>query len=46
MADFTPQEELSRICTELWDLDENRLTPGSDYAIDLQGGTHQSSFYS
>jgi poly(U)-specific endoribonuclease len=38
-AEFRPNEELSRICQELWDLDDNRLKPGVDYVIDLQGGT-------
>ena len=33
---FRPNEELSRICQELWDLDDNRLKPGVDYVIDLQ----------
>lgn len=36
---FEPHDDLSKICSELWSLDENRLTPGQDYAIDLQGGT-------
>lgn len=31
--------ELSRLFTRLWEVDENRLTPGRDYAINLQGGT-------
>lgn len=35
---FAPDEELSKICTELWEADENRLTPGKDYLINLQGG--------
>lgn len=33
---FNPDHELSDICTELWKLDDNRLTPGRDYQIDLQ----------
>lgn len=37
-GDFRPNSELSQICTELWELDENRLKPGVDYQIDLQGG--------
>ena len=28
--------DLSAACTRLWELDENRLIPGLDYAIDLQ----------
>lgn len=36
---FSPHDSLSGICSELWDLDENRLRPGQDYAINLQGGT-------
>ena len=35
---FKPDLELSKICTELWEADGNRLTPGKDYQIDLQGG--------
>lgn len=40
MADdkFEPDPELSKICTELWEADENRLEPGKDYQINLQGG--------
>ena len=38
MAGFNPDRELSKVCTELWELDENRLVPGRDYQIDLQGG--------
>lgn len=34
---FNHDPELSAICTELWELDENRLRPGIDYRIDLQG---------
>ncbi len=37
---YTPHQELSEICTELWKLDENRLTPGKDYSINLQGGIY------
>ena len=36
--DFSADRELSKICTELWRLDENRLNPGVDYQINLQGG--------
>ena len=36
--DFSADRELSKICTELWKLDENRLKPGVDYQISLQGG--------
>lgn len=39
MSSFRPDRELSKICEELWEADENRLTPGKDYQIDLQGGT-------
>ena len=35
---FSADRELSAIYTELWELDENRLTPGKHYRIDLQGG--------
>lgn len=35
---FSADRELSGICTELWKLDENRLKPGVDYQINLQGG--------
>ena len=35
---FSADRELSKICTELWKLDENRLKPGVDYQINLQGG--------
>ena len=34
---FDPHDELSAVCSEFWELDDNRLTPGKDYAIDLQG---------
>ncbi|XP_063967839.1 poly(U)-specific endoribonuclease-B-like isoform X2 [Lytechinus pictus] len=37
--EFTPDAELSAICNKLWELDENRLEPGVDYEIDLQGYT-------
>ena len=33
---FNPDPILSRIGQELWELDDNRLKPGEDYAIDLQ----------
>ena len=36
---FSADRELSRIYTELWKLDENRLKPGKHYRIDLQGGS-------
>jgi poly(U)-specific endoribonuclease len=36
---FAADRELSAIYTELWELDENRLTPGKHYRINLQGGT-------
>ena len=35
---FSADRELSAIYTELWKLDENRLTPGKHYRINLQGG--------
>jgi len=35
---FSPDRELSDIYTELWELDENRLTPDKHYRINLQGG--------
>ena len=35
---FAVDRELSAIYTELWELDENRLTPGKHYRINLQGG--------
>ena len=31
--------DLSLAANRLWDLDANRLTPGKDYVINLQGGT-------
>jgi hypothetical protein len=37
--EFDPNHELSKIFTELWRLDDNRLKPGTDYMIDLQGYT-------
>ncbi|PWS21745.1 hypothetical protein DKP78_21985, partial [Enterococcus faecium] len=33
----TVDQELSNILNELWNLDTNRLSPGTDYTIDLQG---------
>lgn len=36
---FQPDAELSKICNELWKLDKNRLQPGKDYVLDLQGET-------
>ena len=38
-----PVEELSEICTKLWELDSNRCEPGVDYEIDLQGNLQHSS---
>lgn len=39
MSSFTSDtDELSKVCSELWDLDDNRLTPGVDYCINEQGG--------
>ena len=35
---FSADRELSGIFTELWKLDENRLTPGKHYRINLQRG--------
>lgn len=40
MAEFQPDEELSAIISDLWNADENRLQPGDDYEIDLQGYTN------
>ena len=34
-----PSLSLSEACSKLWDLDENRLVPGRDYKISLQGDT-------
>ncbi|XP_070556989.1 uridylate-specific endoribonuclease B-like [Ptychodera flava] len=31
--------DLSEIISKLWELDENQLTPGEDFSIDLQGKT-------
>lgn len=39
---FNPDKELSVLCTKLWKHDKNRLTPGTDYSIDLQGYTRVS----
>ena len=33
---FSADREISGIFTELWKLDENRLTPGKHYRINLQ----------
>ncbi|XP_072018032.1 poly(U)-specific endoribonuclease-B-like [Amphiura filiformis] len=41
-SDFKPDKDLSTICTKLWKLDTNRLVPGVDYSIDLQGYTRVS----
>ena len=35
---FSADREISGIFTELWKLDENRLTPGKHYRINLQRG--------
>ena len=35
---FSADRALSKIYTELWELDENRLKPGTHYCINLQGG--------
>ncbi|XP_071484090.1 poly(U)-specific endoribonuclease-like [Diadema antillarum] len=40
---FDPDKELSAICNQLWELDENRLVPGEDYEIDLQRYTFYSN---
>ncbi|XP_071836270.1 poly(U)-specific endoribonuclease-B-like isoform X1 [Apostichopus japonicus] len=37
--EFNPDKELSHMCTKLWTLDVNRLVPGKDYNLDLQGET-------
>ena len=34
---FNPNAQLSKLCTELWELDEQRLVIGKDVVIDLQG---------
>ncbi|XP_002739117.3 uridylate-specific endoribonuclease B-like [Saccoglossus kowalevskii] len=36
---FETDPELNDIIRKLWDVDEGSLTPGEDYAIDLQGKT-------
>lgn len=36
--DFSPDRELSELCARLWAADVNRLEPGKDYSINLQGG--------
>ncbi|KAG5273454.1 hypothetical protein AALO_G00151470 [Alosa alosa] len=36
-ASQTVNQDLSNILNELWKLDKNRLSPGTDYTIDLQG---------
>ena len=36
--DFSPDLELSELCARLWAADVNRLEPGKDYSINLQGG--------
>jgi len=41
---FSPDRELSDIYTELWELDENRLTPDKHYRINLQGGNRDYSY--
>ena len=40
---FSADPELSKIYTELWKLDENRLKPGEHYCINLQGGKPNNS---
>ncbi|KAK9809373.1 hypothetical protein WJX73_009632 [Symbiochloris irregularis] len=35
-------DQLSQACQRLWDSDHTRLTPGQDYAIDLQEGKRSS----
>ena len=42
-SNFEPNSELSKICTQLWEADENRLVPGRDYQINLQGGKEIAS---
>lgn len=34
---FDPDPELSEILTKIWELDQNKCYPGTDYEIDLQG---------
>ena len=34
--------ELTDLCERLWHLDKNRLQPGVDYKLDLQGRTKYS----
>ena len=36
---FQPDEQLSAVCTSMWNADTNRLRPGVDYDLDLQGST-------
>ena len=36
---FKPHKQASEIITKLWHADKNRLTPGVDYDLDLQGYT-------
>lgn len=36
-SDFTANEELSDIISKLWDIDDNKCYPGTDYELDLQG---------
>ncbi|KAK6179583.1 hypothetical protein SNE40_011907 [Patella caerulea] len=37
MAAYTPDPELSKILTKLWEMDDNKCYPGEDYEIELQG---------
>jgi hypothetical protein len=41
-VDPTSQElnNISLACSRLWELDENRLTPGQDYRLNLQVSNH------
>ena len=42
---FNPNEKLSKLCTELWELDEQRLVIGKDVVIDLQGRMSDCRLY-
>ena len=33
--------DLSLACSKVWELDNNRLQPGTDYTINLQVSTHR-----
>lgn len=37
---FSPDDSLQDAMYKLWTLDTNRLTPGEDYLLDVQGYTH------